>query len=71
MNGVYYLAALKPVKHGGRIVEVIGSCVDITTLKKMEHDLRESQKMYSLIANNTTDLITIFDLNGGIVYPGL
>ena len=67
-NGVYYFTALKPVKRGGKIIEVIGSCVDITTLKKMEHALRESQRMYSLIANNTTDLITIFDLKGEIVY---
>ena len=68
INGIYYLAALNPIKRGGEVVEVIGSCVDITKLKKTERELRESQNKYSMIANNMSDLVTIFDLTGTIVY---
>ncbi|MHC2182812.1 hypothetical protein ACVLD2_003323 [Paenibacillus sp. PvR052] len=34
LNGVFYLSALRPVVRGGRMVEVIASCVDITDRKK-------------------------------------
>ncbi|MCM3443395.1 EAL domain-containing protein [Metabacillus halosaccharovorans] len=68
LNGVYYLTALTPIKRGGEIVEVIGSCVDITEFKKMERELHKSQEMYRLVAENTQDLITIFDVDGSILY---
>jgi diguanylate cyclase (GGDEF)-like protein/PAS domain S-box-containing protein len=68
VNGIYYLAALSPLKKRGKVVEVIVSCSDITTLKETEKALRESQDMYRLVADNMTDLITIFDLDGKIKY---
>lgn len=33
INGIYYLASLRPIKKGGDVIEVIGSCVDITARK--------------------------------------
>lgn len=36
-NGVWYLASLRPIRRGGQVVEVIGSCVDITEQKKREN----------------------------------
>jgi diguanylate cyclase (GGDEF)-like protein/PAS domain S-box-containing protein len=68
INGIYYMAALSPLKKRGKVVEVIVSCSDITTLKETEKALRESQEMYQLVAENMTDLITIFDLQGKIKY---
>ncbi|WP_413306788.1 EAL domain-containing protein [Bacillus sp. 1P10SD] len=68
VNGIYYLAALSPLKKCGKVVEVIVSCSDITTLKETEKALRESQEMYRLVADNMTDLITVFDLDGKIKY---
>ncbi|WP_394234902.1 PAS domain S-box protein [Niallia oryzisoli] len=35
-NGVWYLASLRPVRRGRQVVEVIGSCVDITERKESE-----------------------------------
>jgi PAS domain S-box-containing protein len=67
-NGITYLAALSPVKHCGQVVEVIGSCVDITEQLQMKKELEESQKKYQLIADNMTDIIQIIDLNGKSVY---
>lgn len=34
LNGINYLATLRPIKKGGEVVEVIGSCIDITARKK-------------------------------------
>ncbi|HZG60066.1 MAG TPA: ATP-binding protein [Anoxybacillus sp.] len=37
MRGISYLASLCPVKRNGKVIEVIGSAIDITDRKKMEH----------------------------------
>jgi diguanylate cyclase (GGDEF)-like protein/PAS domain S-box-containing protein len=42
-NGVSYLASLRPVISGGKVVEVIASCVDITERKVFEEALRMSE----------------------------
>ncbi|WP_102344791.1 EAL domain-containing protein [Bacillus sp. Marseille-P3661] len=67
-NGIYYLCALSPVIRGGKVVEVIGSGVDITDRKHMEKELQKSQEKYRLIAENMTDLIGIFDVNSRFLY---
>jgi hypothetical protein len=33
-NGITYFAALRPIKRGGEVIEVIGSCVDIFIFTK-------------------------------------
>jgi diguanylate cyclase (GGDEF)-like protein/PAS domain S-box-containing protein len=68
LNGIYSFIALSPVKRGGEVIEVIGSCIDITERKQMEKDLEESQKNYRLIADNMTDLIAVLDRNGNSLY---
>ncbi|GAA0453825.1 EAL domain-containing protein [Alkalibacillus silvisoli] len=39
LNGIYYLAQLRPVFEGEKVIEVIGSCVDITEKKVLEREL--------------------------------
>lgn len=68
LNGVHYMAALRPIKRGGRVVEVIASCVDITSLKETEKALRVSEEKYRLIAENVSDLISILDIKGHFLY---
>lgn len=47
-NGIYYFASLRPVRRGGRVVEVIASCVDITERKKAEELLRKSDRLLAV-----------------------
>ncbi|MFD1737888.1 EAL domain-containing protein [Bacillus salitolerans] len=68
INAITYLVVLSPVKRGGIVDEVIGSCVDITDRKKMERHLKESEKRYRLIAENMPDLFFICSVSGRIDY---
>ncbi|WHY91643.1 EAL domain-containing protein [Neobacillus cucumis] len=68
VNGIYYLAALSPIKRGGEVVEVIGSCINITDRKNTEKALLESENKYRLIAENMSDLLILFDINGNGIY---
>jgi two-component system CheB/CheR fusion protein len=45
----------------GTFVGYIGSCVDITEQKEAENQLRESQKMYKILAENSVDVVYTLD----------
>ncbi|MED4531837.1 EAL domain-containing protein [Metabacillus fastidiosus] len=68
LNGIHYHAALRPIKKDGKVIEVIGSCIDITSRKKAEDELRESEKRYRIITENMTDIVMLLDMNGRILY---
>ena len=67
-NGIWCLVTLRPIRRGGHVVEVIGSCVDITERKKIVESLRLSESKYRLIAENTQDLIGVLDTKGIMQY---
>ncbi|OAS16300.1 PAS domain S-box protein [Paenibacillus oryzisoli] len=66
-RGITYLTSLRPIKENERMVEVIGSCVDITERKRMETELRETKELLESIINNTTDAICVCDLNARVI----
>lgn len=43
--GIHYLTILRPIKQGGEVIEVIGSCVDISARKKAEELLSKTEKL--------------------------
>ena len=45
INDVWYLTSLRPIQRGGKVVEVIGSCIDITERKKMDEFIRKIEKL--------------------------
>lgn len=68
VNGIHYLAALRPIYQAGKVKEVIASCVDITELKKTEEALRNSEAKYRLITENMSDIIVVVNHKGIITY---
>lgn len=52
------------VKHNGKIVKITGVFQDITERKEAERALREGEKLYKLLAENTNDLISLYDNDG-------
>ena len=68
VNGVFYLAALRPIFHKGIVKEVIASCVDITELKTAEEEKRISEAKFRLIAENMSDVIVILDRHFSMTY---
>ncbi|MDQ0875486.1 two-component system sporulation sensor kinase A [Paenibacillus sp. V4I3] len=60
-RGITYLTSLRPIFENGRVIEVIGSCVDITERKQMETELRETKELLESFINNTTDAICVLD----------
>ncbi|WP_339211444.1 PAS domain S-box protein [Aeribacillus sp. FSL K6-8210] len=61
LNGYDYLAVLSPVIENGKVVEVIGSCVDITVRKEQEMKLNESNALRRTIIDNLPIGIVVID----------
>ncbi|MBY0121205.1 EAL domain-containing protein [Bacillus sp. S/N-304-OC-R1] len=68
VNNVECIVSLRPIQREGQVVEVIGSCVDITEMKQFKEALIQSESNYRLIAENMTDLVTVCDVKGRITY---
>ncbi|MEC0232500.1 PAS domain S-box protein [Paenibacillus alba] len=66
-RGITYLTSLRPIFEQGRVIEVIGSCVDITERKRMETELRETKELLESFINNTTDAICVLDLHSCVI----
>ena len=64
---ITYLTSLRPIFENGRVIEVIGSCVDITERKQMETELQETKDLLESFINNTTDAICVLDLQSKVI----
>ncbi|MEE3719080.1 PAS domain S-box protein [Tumidithrix elongata RA019] len=63
-NIIWTLTTLNPLKHlDGNIYRIIGTAIDISSLKQTETALRESQQFIQSIAENTPNIIYIYDLS--------
>lgn len=63
----FIFIVLRPVKREGKVVEVVGSAVDITELKKMEEELCTTKERLESFINHTTAAISIIDLDGCVL----
>jgi two-component system, cell cycle sensor histidine kinase and response regulator CckA len=57
-----------PIIGNGKVIGMIAVARDITEQKQTKDALRESEKKYRLIAENTADLISILDMNLHFTY---
>ncbi|WP_066070647.1 ATP-binding protein [Neobacillus soli] len=61
LNGVDYFVTLSPVKQKGKVVEVIGSGVDITERKRTEQIHKESLALKSALINSLEIGMVVID----------
>lgn len=67
-SSLIYFGALRPIFKEGKVVEVIGSVVDITKRVQVEKELKESEERYRIISENSGDMIRIIDPSFHITY---
>ncbi|WP_180954901.1 PAS domain-containing hybrid sensor histidine kinase/response regulator [Bacillus sp. V3-13] len=61
INGISYLASLRPILRDGKVIEVIGSCVDISDRKNMEEELRKKTNLYRSVLTTMSEGIFLID----------
>ena len=66
INGVDYVSALRPVIRNNQVIEVIGSCIDISDRKRAEKELREKRNLYRTVLRTMSEALFIIDSNGFI-----
>ncbi|WP_284645657.1 EAL domain-containing protein [Paenibacillus silviterrae] len=59
--GVWIIVTLRAVRRGGKIVEVIGSCIDISERKRAEDELKAMTEQLNYFIENNADAICITD----------
>ncbi|MFD0713316.1 PAS domain S-box protein [Paenibacillus sp. GCM10027626] len=71
LEGVFYVASLRPIKRFGKVIEVIASCVDITERKKAEEELRATKELLESLIENSVDGICVTDIAGKVIRVNL
>lgn len=61
------LIALRPIKRDGKVIEVVGSAIDITERKKVEDELKTTKELLESFVDNNIDAIVIIDREGHIL----
>jgi len=65
-NSLIFLS-LSPITREGKVIEVVGSAIDITERKKIEEELKTTQERLESFINHNMDAITISDIEGKIL----
>ena len=52
----------------GDVAGIIGIGIDISSRKKMEEALRESENLFRLLADNTLDMVALHNIDGSMTY---
>ncbi|MDQ0218739.1 PAS domain S-box protein [Peribacillus cavernae] len=67
LNGVYFIASIKPSYKNNMVTEIILSAMDITGFKAIENKLKESRRRYQSLVKNSPDAIYYQNLDGEIL----
>jgi diguanylate cyclase (GGDEF)-like protein/PAS domain S-box-containing protein len=52
----------------GKIIGVLVTCTDITSLKNIEHALEASEARFRALSESAMDIVTVIDIDGVILY---
>lgn len=67
--GLMFEVRWSPVRdQSGGVASVIGVATDITERKRAEEALRESEQRFRSLVRNTSDIITVLDPDGAVLY---
>ncbi|ENQ3077268.1 PAS domain S-box protein [Bacillus cereus] len=66
-NETIALIALRPIKRNGKVIEVVGSAIDITERKKVADELKTTKELLESFVDNNIDAIIIVDREGHIL----
>ncbi|PEA54237.1 PAS domain-containing sensor histidine kinase [Bacillus pseudomycoides] len=66
-NETIALIALRPIKRNEKVIEVVGSAIDITERKKVEDELKTTKELLESFVDNNIDAIIITDREGHIL----
>jgi len=64
----WYRFNCHPVMENGRLKETVSIMTDITELKEAEQTLKQNEEQYRLLADNISDMVTVWDLDLNLVY---
>ncbi len=68
LNSIFLVSCTPIVDKNGEIQKVIHIATDITEHKQTEEALRQSKEHYRLLAENTTDLISVYSADGTVEF---
>ncbi len=68
LNGLFLVSCTPIIDKDGEIQKIIHIATDITKRKKTLEELRQSKEIYRLLAENTTDIISVYDIDGTIEF---
>lgn len=58
-NDIQYVTYLRPLVSEGKVVEIVGTCIDITKRKKMEEDIRQKKNLYRMVLGTMSEAVLI------------
>jgi ribose transport system substrate-binding protein len=65
-ESIHYIVYLNPVFEENRVIEVIGSCLNISPVKRLEEKVKQKENIYKTVLNTMSEAIFILEQDGKI-----